>query len=266
MATHRFMVNIPNPGPGTATVDLALEPARPADVRRLGLEVPRGKLKVTHAGISRDPCKAGKPKLRLRLRAHESVDVYVNAETTAPGSAAGGTAVFNLVDRRGGRVAGGVMLACVDPALADPAGQAVPTPKPCPVDLAGNPYWVEPGEDPGKSAGSTLPANKELDLVVPLTNPRRGAIDDVTAYLEHLGGSDAPFLPAAWNIGTLRRGDVFYATWRVTTSGTLTGAFDLSVVVQSDGTDPTRLHPRIRISAPEEAPRARRRRRSARRR
>jgi hypothetical protein len=252
MATHRFTVNIPNPGPGSATVELALEPARPADVRRLGLELPRGKLRLNHAGISRDPCKSGKPKLRLRLRAYESVDVYVNAETAAPGSPAGGTAVVNLVDRRGGRIAGGVMLACVDPAPADPAGQLVPTPKPCPVDLAGNPYWVEPGEDPSSSAGAVLPPTTELDLVVPLTNPRRGPIREVAAYLEHLGGSDAPFQPAAWNIGTLRRGDVFFATWRVTTSGVLSGGFDLSVVVQSDGTDPTRLHPRIRISGPRE--------------
>jgi hypothetical protein len=253
MATHRFTINIPNPGSRSARVDLALEPARPADVRRLGLELPRGKLRLTHAGISRDPCAHGEPELRLSLRAYESVDVHVNVETAPARSPAGGVAVVNLVDRRGGRIAGGVMLACVDPAPADPAGQAVPTPRPCPVDLADNPYWVEPEEDPSKPAGRVLPPNEELDLVVPLTNPRARPLPGVTAYLEHLGGSDAPFLPAAWNIGTLPRGDVFFATWRVRTSGVLTGGFDLSVVVQSDGTDPTRLTPRIRVGEPRDA-------------
>jgi hypothetical protein len=253
MATHQFTVNIPNPSSRSATVDLALEPARAADVRRLGLDLPRGKLKVNHAGISRDPCLPGEPELRLRLRAHESLDVHINVDTAPAGTPTGGVAVVNLVDRRDGRIAGGVTLACVDPALADPAGQVVPTPKPCPVDIGDTPYWVEPEQDPAKAAGRVLPSNKELDLVVPLTNGRARALREVTAYLEHLGGSDAPFLPAAWNIGNLGRGETFYATWRVTTSGLLTGGFDLSVIVQSDGTDPTRLRPRIRIAKPPDA-------------
>jgi hypothetical protein len=248
MATHLFRVNIPNPDSRTATVELTLEPAAPADVRRLGFEIPRGRLKLNHAGISLDPCARGEAKLRLRLRAHESVDVHVNVDT-APATPAGGVTAVNLVDRRDGSIAGGVLLVCVDPALADPAGQVVATPNPCPVDLAGNPYWVEPEEDPSKPAGRVLPPNKDLDLVVPLTNPRARASSDVTAYLEHIGASDAQFSPAAWNIGTLRRGDVFFATWQLITSGVSTGAFDLSVIVQSAGTDPTRLTPRIRIAA-----------------
>jgi hypothetical protein len=250
MATRRFTVNIPNPSSRSATVDLALEPARAADVRRLGLELPRGKLKLNHAGISRDPCSPGEPELRLRLRAHESLDVHVNVDTAPAGTPAGGVTVVNLVDRRDGRIAGGVTLACVDPALADPAGQVVPTPRPCPVDMGTTPYWVEPEQDPTTAAGRVLPLNKELDLVVPLINGGARSLREVTAYLEHLGGSDAPFLPAAWNIGNLRQGETFFATWRVTTSGLLTGAFDLAVIVQSDGTDPTRLQPRIRIAKP----------------
>ena len=44
--------------------------------------------------------------------------------------------------------------------------------------------------------------------------------------------------------------DPFYAIWTVVTSGLLTGTFDVSIVVQDDATDSTRINPRIHISGP----------------
>ena len=74
-----------------------------------------------------------------------------------------------------------------------------------------------------------------------LTNKTRAALPNVQAYLEHLGGSDAAFTPTIWNIGTLAPKQAFYATWAVRPMGSKIGAFTASIVVSSDGTDPTRL-------------------------
>jgi hypothetical protein len=264
MAVHRFTVNVPNQTPRAAAPELRLEPVSGRDLRRLGLRFPKGKLRVERSGIAREPCAEGEQTLKLRLRALESVDVYVTAVTDPADPAVGGAVAFNLTDWRDGRVAGGVLLACVDPPLADPAGQVIPTARPCPVTLARDLYTVAVGADPSKPGRRTLPLGATVDLVAPLTNPRSRRLTEVTAYLEHLGGSDATFVPTAWNIGALGRGDVFFATWTVSADGFLVGSFDVSVVVQSAGTDLTRLRAPIRVAPERDERRGARPRRTSR--
>lgn len=254
MAIHTFTVNVPNPTEKMVNVELRLEPVDPADLRRLARELPRAKLQTRELGISRDPCAVGEPRLRLRLRARSSVDVHVTVVTETPRGRATRAAVgFNLTDRRNGRVAGGVLLACVEPSPTDAAPVDVPTPKPCRVILARNPYTVAVGGDPRKVGAQALTPGETVELVAPLVNPLRSRLRGVTAYLEHLGGADAIFVPAAWNIGDLRPSEVFYATWVVAADGLLFGSFDVSVVVQSAGSDPTRLRAPFRIT-PERRP------------
>lgn len=251
MSTHTFTVNVPNPTAKATDVDLQLEPVDAADLRRMAGGLPRAKLSIEEAGISRDPCESGERRLQLRLKSRSSVDVHVTVVTGTPRNpATGGAVAVHLTDRRDGRVAGGVLLACVDPAPAEPAGQDIPTPRPCGVGLARSLYTVDLGADPGTPGPQSLTPGTTVELVAPLENATRSRLTGVTAYLEHLGGADAGFVPAAWNIGDLKRGDVFYATWIVTAGGSLPGSFDASIVVQSTGTDPTRLRARIRVAPP----------------
>jgi hypothetical protein len=258
MTTHRFAVNVPNPEPSSVTVELGFQQAGAADLQALLLQVPKAELEIERAGISLDPCDAGERGLKRRLRAHSSIDVYATVVTQSPANPAkGGTAALQLTDRRNGKVVGGVLLACIDPPMQDGPGQDVPTRTPCPVTLSRAPYAVEPDTDPSSSAPQTIPSGATVDLVARLTNTKRPRLTDVTAYLEHLGGSDAQFTPAVWNIGTLRQDDVFYATWRVTATGISSGSFEISIVVQSKGTDPTRLKAPIRIGSPKEPSRSR---------
>jgi hypothetical protein len=249
MSTHRFTVTIPNQTAHSARTELRLERARPAQLRKLGFPLPEEQLPLEHAGIACDPCEDGESWLKLRLKAYESVEVYVTAVTGPPADpAAGGAVALNLVDRRPGQT-GGVLLVAVDPPLVEPPGSAVPAPNPCPVTLDGDVYFVDPEGDPTAPVRQTLPAGQTFDLVTPLVNRSRARLTNVTAYLEHLGPCDAVFMPALWNLGSLRR-DQFYAVWTVAATGSLVGTFELSIVVQADGTDPTRIHAPIRIVAP----------------
>ena len=248
MATHRFTVNIPNAGARSTTAELRLERMRAAQLRKLDLALPDGRLALEHAGIARDACARGDKVLKLRLKAYESIDVYVTIETAPADPAVGGAVALNLVDRRPGQE-GGVLLLAVDPLLGDPPGNPVPAPTPCPVTLGRAPYFVDVEGDPTKPVRQTLPLGQTMDLVAPLVNRSRSRLANVTAYLEHLGACDAAFVPALWNMGPLRR-DPFYAVWTVAASGSLAGTFDVAIVVQDDSTDPTRINVPIRITPP----------------
>lgn len=249
MVTHRFTVNVPNPEPKPVTARLHLARVTPNALRALALDVPITDLKVLDAGITLDPCASkGERDLQLRLAPFSSADVHVVITTAPVDPRRGGTTAFNLVDERGGNVVGGVLLACADRVIPEGPGQVVNTPRPCPVVLAKAPYPIAIGGDPTTPpANATFPQGQALELVAQITNPRKVRLQDVQVYLEHLGTSDASFVPATWNVGTLDPGAVFYATWSVFTSGVLTGAFRASIVVSSQSTDATRLSGELEI-------------------
>ena len=150
------------------------------------------------------------------------------------------------------------MFVCVDgPTTASP-GRFLATKKPCPVTLAKNPYGVPLDGHPLKAIIKTLPLAQTFTLVVPITNPRATTVQEVTVYLEHLGRTGATFAPGTWNVGALDSGQIFYATWTVT-SGSTPGNFEASVVVESRNADPTRLMAPVRMSEERPSPVRRRR-------
>jgi hypothetical protein len=247
MTVHRFTVNLPNPDSQRASVELRLEPVRPKELswlRHEGLKTP---LKVASIIMTTDPCaERGEPKLALDLDPFRSVDVHV-VVTTAPTGQPGVTA-FHLIDRRGGKDAGGVLLVCADPPFAEPKGQVVSTPNPCPIVLAKDLYAIQPGDDPARSVPQPIVAGRSIELVAHITNPTRGALKETRAYLEHLGGSGAEFAPGTWNAGTLLPGGAFFVTWLVRARPGVVGAFKASVVVESLKKDPVRLSGMIAIT------------------
>jgi hypothetical protein len=241
MASHRFTVNVPNPTAKAVSVQLRLEPGKTTDLPELPRKERRAALKVVRTRLTLDPCAdSGKPELRLKLAPYESVDVYAvvdTGSTTKPGATG-----FHLIDRRNGTDVGGVFLLCVDPPLATAVGQVVAPKNPCPAELGTAVYAVTPDSDPSKAppAPSIQPGDT-VDLVAPITNPTRKPLTGVQVYLEHLGASNATFVPGLWNVGVLQRGDIFYATWRVQTSTWQNGPFRASIVVSADGFDAVRL-------------------------
>jgi hypothetical protein len=254
MAIHRFAINVPNPTSRNATVQLTLERVSTEELNALAIDIPREELRVLKAGISLDPCAEGGPeKLRVSVDSLASRDVQVVIET-APGEAAG-SAAFHLVDQRGGKVAGGVLLACVENA-AESGGSLIGTHNPCPVAMAGEPYVVLVGADPsGRPRGRASPEGVGLDLVVPVVNPTSAVLHDVTVYLEHLGLSDLWFEPATWNVGTLNPGQVFYPSWSISANGKVTGQIPVCVVVGSRDVDPVRLQTKLPTSERRRRPR-----------
>jgi hypothetical protein len=247
MTTHRFAINVPNPRDHAETVELTLEPV-PGGLEETALPLHDGSLHVERAGISLDPCDSeGARTLELKLNPFASAIVTVMV-VTAP-NAKGGTTAFNLVDRRGKRVVGGVTLACVDRPLSDGQPRTISSTNPCPIVLAASPYPVGVNANPSiKPPLASITLGTPCDLVAPLTNPTKTALEDVQAYLEHLGTSDAQFTPTTWNIGTLAPGDVFYATWRLQPNGGNTGTFQSSIVVASKGKDAIRLRAPISVT------------------
>jgi hypothetical protein len=241
MTSHSFTVNVPNPTAKAVSVQLRLEPGKSSDLPRFPREQRRGALNVLDARLALDPCaKAGKPSLKLKLAPYESVDVYAVVDT-GPAKKPGATG-FHLIDSRNGKDVGGVFLVCVDPPLVDTVGQVVTTKNPCPAVLASAVYPVAPDDDPSKIPTTpVIQPGDTADLVAPITNRTRKALSGVQIYLEHLGASNATFVPGLWNAGELQRGDVFYATWRVQTSTWQSGTFRASIVVTADDFDPVRL-------------------------
>ena len=254
MKTHRFTINVPNPTDASAVVNLSLEPDSVVGLKP-PLDVPRAAIKVTKAFLSLEPCaQEGPSKLKLTLKPYASVDVHVTAVTSDPADRrAGGAAAIQVVDRRGGRIVGGAMFVCVDGRAGMSPGRFLATKKPCPVTLAQNPYGVPLDGHPLKAIIKMLPLAQTFTLVAPITNPRATTLQEVTVYLEHLGRTGATFVPGRWNVGALDPGQIFYATWTVT-SGSMPGNFEASVVVESRNADPTRLMVPVRMSEERPSP------------
>ncbi|MBI5118864.1 hypothetical protein HZA56_20540 [Candidatus Poribacteria bacterium] len=248
MTTHRFTVNVPNPTTQRASVQLRLEPAKRQGFSWLPREFPKAGLKVIAAGLALDACaEEGNPTLKLKLEPFTSIDVHA-VVNTAP-SKKPGVAGFHLVDHRKGKDVGGVFLVCIDPPLDEPVSQTITTPNPCPATLARNLYLIQPGDDPSKvSRIKSVRPGDILDLVAQITNPTGKSLKNTQVYLEHLGVSNVEFTPSTWNIGTLGKGAVFYATWPIRITAWQTGSFEPSVVVLSQRTDPVRLNGKLSLA------------------
>lgn len=241
MSKHSFTVNVPNPTAKTVSVQLRLEPSKASDLSGFRREQRRGALNVLGARLGLHPCaESGKQNLNLKLAPYESVDVYAIVDT-GPAKKPG-VAGFQLIDSRNGKDVGGVFLICVDPPVVENTGHVIATKNPCPVVLATAMFAVAQDGDPIKAqAMHSIQPGDAADLVAPIANRTRKSLSGVQVYLEHLGASNATFVPGLWNAGVLHRGDVFYATWRVRTSTWQSGSFRASIVVAADGFDPVRL-------------------------
>ena len=248
MATHRFEVNVPNPSDQNVSAKLRLEPAKRADLSWLHHKGLKTDIKVISTYIALDPCaQEGQPDLKLELEPFASIDVYVIVNI-AP-SKTPSVAAFHLVDRREGKDVGGVLLVCTDPPFAEPASQLVTTRNPCPAVLATGLYAIQPGDDPSKSVPvEPILAGDTVEIVAQITNPTTNPVKNTQAYLEHLGVSNAEFTPGTWNMGTLAKGDIFYATWPIRTTAWQAGSFNACLVVTSQGMDPVRLNGTIKLA------------------
>lgn len=252
MARHRFVVNVPNPTAQSASVSLRLEPARRKDFSWLPCEFPKAGLEVVHAGLSLDPCaEERKVSLNLRLKPFTSVDIHVVVNTTP--SKKQGIAGFHVVDRRRGKDIGGVLLVCTDPPFVEPVSRTISPPHPCAAILARDLYLIQPGDDPSKlPTAKPVQPNDSFELVAQIANPTCRPLKNAQVYLEHLGISTVGFTPGTWNIGTLAKGNVFYATWPVRVTEWQFGTCEASIVVASQGTDPVRLRGKFSLAFREE--------------
>jgi hypothetical protein len=245
VATHQFVVNVPNPSDYPAIASLSLREVAPATLRKTLLECPEKSLKVTSATICLKMCAInGERSLRIPLKARESADIYVQVVTEP--SSRPGIVALQLVDTRADGAAGGTLLVVADPPLANPVGRVVTAPRPCPVVLAGRPYFIVAGADPAKSAtGQQHPDTRDLELVVPVKNATSKQLHDVQVYLEHTGLLNAQFAPRLFNVGTFAPAAIFYSAWRFIPLGPLDPHAPISVVVASRRCSPVRLNPRL---------------------
>jgi len=247
MTEHRFTVNIPNPTAERVSVQLRLKAAKHLDLYGFPGEIPKDELKVTGAGLTLDECaKKGEPQLKLRLEPFTSVDVQVIINTTQSNKP--GVAGFNLIDRRNGMEAGGVLLVCMNPPFVEPIGQTISTPNPCPAAVVRDLYVILPGDDPSEpSTVRPIQLGDTLELVAQVTNPTGQPLEETQVYLEHIGTSNIEFTPGTWNIGTLQEGDVFYATWQIRMIDLGPAFYETSIVVVSQDHDPVRLNGKISL-------------------
>lgn len=260
--SFRFTVNIPNPTGDNTSVKLRLKPAKMEDLQLLHLNL-KPRLKVIRAGISLNPYAAKDEEyplaLNLKLMPYASTDVHININIEPSNEP--GIAAFHLIDQRGEDF-GGVLLVCVNRPYSDHSGQIVYSEKPCPATFAMRPYMIIPGEDPSKFSDSkikilsrnlerisplitvtpVLNLTRNLELVAPITNPTSEPLNNTRIYLESLGTGEATFIPGTWNAGTLKKNDIFYATWPLYINALLTGNITACVVVTSKGMDPVRLN------------------------
>lgn len=242
MTTHRFSVNVPNPTAKATSVLLSLKPEKKADLKHLRLASHQSTLEVVNAYLATDLCATkGEPELKVKLKPYTSVDVYVIIQTAPSKKPA--SVFYNLIDQRGTKVVGGVLIACQEPNIPDSPGSLINTKNPCPVKLATDIYIAAVNGDPRKP----IPKNKitfgtSVEIVAPITNPTSKPLKDVVVYLEHLGISGIEFEPGAWNVGTLDSKNVFYATWVTRFNPGQNSIFHASIVVASQGKDPVRLN------------------------
>jgi len=238
VAKHRYKVNIVNPTERNVAVQLRFEPGKSTDLPELPREYRKGTLKIEKAELTLDPCaESGRPRLQLKLAGRASIDVYAIVETAT--AKRPGAAGLHVIDSRGGKDAGGVFILCVDPPLPEPAGAIVPTRRPCPALLA-DLYAVALGAEPDKANAIPVHPGDAVTLVALIAAKQK--LSDTQVYLEHLGTGNAEFAPGSWNIGSLRKGDAFAATWAVQAGAWQTGTFRTSIVVLAEGYDATRLN------------------------
>ena len=241
MTRQVFSVSIPNASSTTVDVQLRLEPVSAATLKGLNIVLPPDDLKIAHAGIASDPCaRAGEPRTSLQLPPFTSVDMHIIVDTA--GAASPAATGLQLIDHRQGKDVGGVLVVVCEPPIAEPPPQHVPALRPCPVSLRGHVYAVPIGKNPADlSLSVPLEPFVEVDLVAMVVNGSNRDLSGAHVYLEHLGTSGSTFMPGTWTIGRMARGDLFYATWRVTPApgqGTKTTG---SLVAIADGCEPTRL-------------------------
>ena len=264
MATKRFTINVPNPSDGAAAPELRLEPVPEAELTALGYDLPAERLQIlatrmtTNAPAStltgcldaiwvailtlifrilRRPVPLRPRPLTVRLAPQSSADIHVVIHTAG----GAGAAAMHLVDRRDGRVVGGVTLLVVEGLINAPGG-FIPARSPCPLELAEPMYWLPAGSEPdAPRPGGPIPAGYDVELVAWVRNVGGGVLSDATAYLEHLGGAQADFRPARWNIGSIESGVGFPLMWRARGQLGAGGLATASIVVEAKGYDPTRL-------------------------
>jgi hypothetical protein len=176
--------------------------------------------------------------LQVKLGPRSGAEVRVRIDAVG---AKGATAV-RVVDRRDGKVVGGVTILVLD-GVGDTKIREIPAPNPCRIALAEDPYWLPVGADAGQAPFvGPLPAGIDVQLVAWIANPTEKPLEDAVAYLEHLGTNEADFVPITWNLGTMQPGDRFPLRWQVESHPGVYGTWSASIVVASAGTDPVRLH------------------------
>jgi hypothetical protein len=249
MATHRFPVHVPNPAANAASVMLTLKAVSKAEIKKLRLDTSLSPLKVTGSFISMDACaEKGVKELAVKLKPYSSMDVYVTIQT-AP-SKRPGSVFYNLIDRRGPKTVGGVLLVCQEPSMPAYGGVVVNTKNPCPVVLASDIYITEEDGDLSKPmAKNKIPFNTVVEIVAPVTNPTSQPLHDVVVYLEHLGISGLEFEAGVWNVGTLEPGDIFYAAWKTKLTSRQHTMLQASVVAGSHRKEPVRLKSTFEMSS-----------------
>lgn len=271
MAVRRFTINVPNPSNGAATASLRLEPVPETDLTALGYDLPAERLEIRAVRITssapastlkgclsavwmtlvtiiywllRRPVPFRSP-LNIRLEPRSAADVTVSIDAVG----ATGAAALHLVDRRGGRVVGGVTLLVLE-GVAEPVGGPIAAPNPCPIVLTEDAFWLPAGSEPDAARfAGPVPAGYEVDLVARITNPTENVLEGATAYLEHLGGLDAEFRPATWNLGSFEPGATFPLRWRISARRGASGRSIGSIVVAANEFDPIRLRTTIEIGS-----------------
>lgn len=242
---HKFAINVPNPSEKLAEVMLSLKPASSKDISTAVVpELVKNKLHILKAGISLDGCgNVSKKSLKLTLKPFSSIHVYVNVESSL--SKKQEVAGLHLVDTRKGKITGGVLLICTSKPLIESPVTVITSPNACSAVLAKGLYGIEVGKAVTKPQFRVVPSGKEIEMVAQITNPTANPLQNTRVYLEHLGGANAEFDPGIWNIGTLNKGEIFYATWKIRSKTWLRGYFEPSIVVSSQGSEPTRITDRI---------------------
>lgn len=246
MSTHKFVVTIPNSTTKAAGVQLKLVPAEPKEYAWLNHPGVKSKLEVVDKRIVLDPCDKGKPELKLELEPLSTIQVHIVINTNT-GKKAGVTG-FHLVDIRQGKPVGGVLLLCAHPTYKPPKPKVVKVPNMCPAVLAKPLYTIWPGADPSKAAShADLEAGRSLELVAQITNSKERPLHNARVYLENMGHSKVTFVPGTYSMGTLQRGNVFYATWKINADIWQEGSFEPDLVVSADNFVPTRINGSLRF-------------------
>jgi hypothetical protein len=269
VAIHRFAVTVPNPSSEAVASTLTLETVPAADLAAAGYSLPSRELRVRAASLAVSGGPAGLlgcsaviwlawralvawvrrmlglapsvAPLHVELEPRGSIEVTVAIDVQD----ADGVAAVHLVDRRAGRIVGGVTLLAVNGLEAQPA-VVIDAAKPCPLAVDGVPHWSPPGAEPDDPGfGPSMPFGSEVQLVVWIANRSETLLEQATAYLEHLGGSGARFDGITWHLGDLEPGARFPLVWTVSGRQARAGGWTASVVAAAAGFDPTRIPVRI---------------------